>query len=118
MSKIKERMLFYFLNLKYPFYFAMMRKQPKQSLNNFYFLRRKRKTENMKHSFSNLYLIVLFEILFNACAFGQCITGDCENGNGTYIFPDKSKAEGSWRNGKLNGKCKIFYIPYVNRNSI
>ena len=63
----------------------------------------------MKHIFRNLYLIVLFQILFSACAYSQCIVGNCENGSGTYIFSEKEKAEGSWKNGKLNGKCKYFF---------
>jgi hypothetical protein len=63
----------------------------------------------MKHSFSILHLIVIFQILFSVCAFSQCIIGDCNNGSGTYIFSEKEKAEGSWKNGKLNGKCKYFF---------
>lgn len=63
----------------------------------------------MKHKLTNLILCVICQILVGSCVFSQCIVGDCDNGSGTYIFPDKSKAEGSWRNGKLNGKCKIFY---------
>lgn len=63
----------------------------------------------MKQRFTNLTLMVLVQILFGSSVFSQCITGDCENGTGTYISADKTRAEGSWRNGNLNGKCKIFY---------
>lgn len=42
-------------------------------------------------------------------ALSQCINGDCENGYGTYLFEDKTKAEGKWKNGKMNGSIKIFY---------
>jgi hypothetical protein len=53
--------------------------------------------------------IVLFFVFVNFGLNAQCISGDCENGNGTYVFEDNSRAEGNWKNGKLNGKCKIFY---------
>lgn len=65
--------------------------------------------KKMKHGFTNLTLIFLFQMVLGSCVFSQCITGDCENGTGTYISADKTRAEGSWRNGNLNGKCKIFY---------
>ena len=57
-----------------------------------------------------LFLAFIFNvILFSSDAYCQCINGDCDNGNGTYIYTDKSRVEGSWRNGKPNGKCKVFY---------
>ena len=53
--------------------------------------------------------IVLFIVMPYLSLYAQCITGDCNNGIGTYLFKDNSRAEGKWENGKLKGKCKIFY---------
>ena len=33
-----------------------------------------------------------------------CIEGDCENGKGTYTWPDGSKYEGEFKGGEINGK--------------
>ncbi len=57
-------------------------------------------------------LINLFILLFVFCPFvssSQCISGNCENGVGVYVNKDKSKMEGSWKNGKLDGKSKITF---------
>ena len=35
--------------------------------------------------------------------FGQCIQGNCENGVGTYIWENGTIANGSWKDGELNG---------------
>lgn len=51
-------------------------------------------------------LFVIISIT-NFTAFSQCLSGDCENGYGTYKFPNGGTNEGSWINGKLNGKCII-----------
>lgn len=53
------------------------------------------------------YSLILF--FYFSFMFSQCITGNCENGIGTYIFSDKSKIDGTWKNGKANGKCQVFY---------
>ena len=54
-------------------------------------------------------VVLLFIQISCSNLFGQCITGDCENGIGTYIMSDKTRAEGTWKNAKLNGKCKVFF---------
>jgi hypothetical protein len=33
-----------------------------------------------------------------------CIAGDCENGHGVFVFPDKTKYIGQFKNGKKNGQ--------------
>lgn len=38
-----------------------------------------------------------------------CINGDCENGIGTYAYPDGSKYEGQFTNGKIHGKGTFIY---------
>ena len=36
--------------------------------------------------------------------YGQCISGDCENGFGTFIYHDETKYEGKWKNDKKHGQ--------------
>ena len=36
--------------------------------------------------------------------FGQCMSGDCENGYGTYIFPNQDKYVGKYKDGNFHGK--------------
>lgn len=38
-----------------------------------------------------------------------CITGDCFNGEGTYVFGDGSKYIGSFKNGELEGEGICYY---------
>ena len=38
-----------------------------------------------------------------------CINGDCENGGGTYAYPDGSKYEGQFKAGKIHGWGTFFY---------
>jgi hypothetical protein len=38
-----------------------------------------------------------------------CLAGDCKNGTGTFAYPDGSKYEGSFRNGKFEGQG-VFYF--------
>ena len=38
-----------------------------------------------------------------------CISGNCENGIGTYVFEDKSRYVGSFRAGLPHGQGKVFY---------
>ena len=52
--------------------------------------------------------IILISILLLVCflpinTFGECIKGDCINGQGVYIFPKGEKYEGEWKDGKRHG---------------
>ncbi len=54
----------------------------------------------------------LYALIFLALCGGiqaQCIAGDCDNGEGTYLYSDKTKVVGSWKDGKPNGNCQVFY---------
>jgi hypothetical protein len=59
----------------------------------------------MKKLTGVLLLFFTFTINLNA----QCISGDCKNGRGVYLYEDKSRYEGMWRNEKPNGKGKIYF---------
>lgn len=48
-------------------------------------------------------------MLTNVSTRAQCISGDCENGYGVFVYKDKSTCEGSWKSGKPEGKCKMFF---------
>lgn len=59
----------------------------------------------MKYSNWNLsfgMIVVLF--CFSIESFSQCVSGDCENGKGKYIFKGgKIYYDGEWKNGKKHG---------------
>ena len=41
--------------------------------------------------------------------FGQCISGDCENGYGTYIWDSGNKYVGEWKDGLAHGLATMTY---------
>ena len=48
---------------------------------------------------------ILFFLMLPVLCFGQkCITGNCENGQGTYTWLDGNKYEGEWKDGYRNGE--------------
>lgn len=53
-------------------------------------------------SFSNLLLFFTF---LNA----QCISGDCQNGKGTYLYPSGAKYVGEFQNGEIHGVGVCYY---------
>lgn len=55
-----------------------------------------------KLSFGAAALLIIS--LMPASAIGGCITGDCINGIGTFVWPSGSRYEGEWKNGKRNGR--------------
>jgi clan AA aspartic protease (TIGR02281 family) len=57
----------------------------------------------------NHYMVFLILIITPLISFSQCISGDCENGVGIYVTKEKDRMEGTWKNGKLEGKSKIAY---------
>ena len=59
-----------------------------------------------------LYLVLVFGVIvfYFANPFeNKCISGDCSNGYGMYIFYSGLTYEGDWKNGKREGKGKIIY---------
>lgn len=53
-------------------------------------------------SFLNLFLFLSF---LNA----QCVTGDCQNGKGTYVYPSGAKYVGEFQNGEIHGVGVCYY---------
>jgi hypothetical protein len=60
----------------------------------------------MKHLILSLSLLISF---YSANVFGQCIKGDCDNGQGIYKYSHSTKYEGQWKNGQLNGQGILTY---------
>tara|TARA_B110000238_G_C15948041_1_gene361941 strand:+ start:306 stop:686 length:381 start_codon:yes stop_codon:yes gene_type:complete len=55
-----------------------------------------------------MYKLLLF-ICLPIFAFAECQSGDCKNGNGTYLWPNGDKYIGSWKYKKMHGNG-IFYF--------
>lgn len=63
------------------------------------------RAENMKR----LLLILLLSALAAAGAGAQCIAGNCQNGQGTYVYPSGAKYIGNFRNGEIHGVGVCYY---------
>ena len=46
---------------------------------------------------------------FPIIVFGQCVSGDCENGYGAFTYPSGSKYVGEFKDGKKNGQGTYTY---------
>lgn len=53
--------------------------------------------------------VLLLSIFICQNAFAQCISGDCENGWGTYIFPGDNRYVGEFKNGIVHGAGVCYY---------
>ena len=63
-------------------------------------------------TFFMFYRILLFSalslfLLQNLDA--QCVSGDCKNGRGTFIFPSGAKYIGDFKNGEIHGVGVCYY---------
>ncbi len=47
--------------------------------------------------------------------FKNCTSGDCQNGEGTYVERDGSRYEGEWKDGKKHGKGQLVYTNGVTK---
>ena len=49
-------------------------------------------------------LLLLLLVSLPLIGFGQCVSGDCENGYGKFIQPDSDIIyQGEWKNSKCHG---------------
>ena len=53
--------------------------------------------------------LLLLLMIVPMIGFGQCISGDCENGYGTYIWANGDKCVGEWKDGDINGLATFTY---------
>ena len=48
--------------------------------------------------------LLLILLCLPMIGFGQCVSGDCDNGYGIYTYSDGGKYIGEWRNGNWDGQ--------------
>ena len=56
--------------------------------------------------------LLLILLCLPIIGFGQCISGDCENGYGTYMYSGEwegDKYVGEWKDGLKNGRGTYTY---------
>ncbi len=54
-------------------------------------------------------LLLATSILFVSTIQGQCISGDCKNGTGIYLYPSGAKYVGQFKNGEIHGIGACYY---------
>lgn len=59
--------------------------------------------------FQRILLFSVFSLLFFQNLHAQCVSGDCKNGRGTYIFPSGAKYIGDFKNGEIHGVGVCYY---------
>ena len=57
----------------------------------------------------NSYLVLILFLLFAYSANAQCLSGDCNTGNGIQIYPTGERYIGQFKNGKSHGLGTYFY---------
>ena len=53
--------------------------------------------------------ISLLLSLWSPTLSAQCISGDCENGHGTFLWPNGDEYAGLWKNGNMDGQGTYHY---------
>ena len=53
--------------------------------------------------------LLLILLCLPMIGFGQCISGDCENGYGKYITSDDIIYKGEWKDGKCHGLGRMTF---------
>lgn len=56
-----------------------------------------------------LFPLILFSFLFNEEGWGQCVSGNCKDGRGIYVFKSQERYEGEWKNSLMNGTGKYYF---------
>jgi hypothetical protein len=63
----------------------------------------KKQKVNRKNMKKTIYLFgLILSIVYSSNIYSQCVTGDCNNGEGTYLYTN-AKYWGNWKDGKRNG---------------
>ncbi|MEI6411945.1 MAG: caspase family protein [Bacteroidota bacterium] len=55
------------------------------------------------------FLLFSIFICLSVFSSAQCVSGDCKNGKGTYVFPSGAKYTGDFKNGEIHGVGVCFY---------
>ena len=53
--------------------------------------------------------LLLLLMIVPLIGLGQCVSGDCENGHGTYTWPSGDIYKGEWKDGLEDGIGKKTY---------
>jgi len=56
-----------------------------------------------------IYGVLAFLFFTLSLASGQCVSGDCMNGTGIYLFPSGAKYIGQFKNAKMDGIGSCYY---------
>ncbi len=56
-----------------------------------------------------LFFLLIFFSFLSGQLNAQCISGDCQNGEGAYLFPSGAKYVGLFKNGEVHGKGVCYY---------
>lgn len=51
----------------------------------------------------NLFLLFALFTVFTSSSLAQCTTGNCYEGNGSYLFENGDLYNGQWKKGEMNG---------------
>ena len=57
----------------------------------------------------NLFLLLIFFLVYSNAAFAACIDGSCANGKGTFIMVNGTKYVGEFKDNQMNGQGTLTY---------
>lgn len=63
----------------------------------------------MNSSRTSFWLLCLMFFLSSQLAQAQCVAGDCNNGQGTFVYPSGAKYIGDFKNGEIHGVGVCYY---------
>ena len=58
---------------------------------------------------NTLFITFLFCSIFSIDALAQCVSGDCKNGRGIFIYPSGAKYIGEFKDGEIHGVGTCYY---------
>ena len=57
----------------------------------------------------NLFLLLIFFLVYSNAVFAACIDGSCANGKGTFIMVNGTKYVGEFKDNQMNGQGTLIY---------
>jgi S1-C subfamily serine protease len=54
-------------------------------------------------------ILILLLLFFSSSVFAGCISGDCANGYGTYVWDTGDKYVGEWKNNRSHGQGTLYH---------
>ena len=64
---------------------------------------------NFFNAYSGVFLLLLSVILFIPKVNSQCLSGNCVDGKGVFLFPSGGKYSGQFKKGVINGYGTFYY---------